>query len=276
MEQILQYGTLALFCRARCRDSGGIALYQAVRGPLLISMLLTLLFGFMHWMPYKEARRTGGARVDAPGLQPALPVAGDPGLVLFLRGGAGWESAPRCLDYNRCATPMSVISTFIPPCHSMPQPRTRGRARPMPTGLRVARRLLSSPVTSRGKALRELRLARPLDFAAVTDHAELLGEVSLCQTPGSATYDSWQCLVYRHAPRVAYYLFNYTAARRGGSATAARMAVSAARRRLVRGRKSSKRQQQLMIAVQTAVSPVSWAMNGPAPRGRRWAICTVT
>jgi len=67
------------------------------------------------------------------------------------------------------------------------------------------------PYREDGSAMRELRLQRPLDFAAVTDHAELFGEVDMCGAPGSATYDTWQCMVYRGAPRVAYYLFNFTA-----------------------------------------------------------------
>ncbi|MBW2363193.1 MAG: DUF3604 domain-containing protein [Deltaproteobacteria bacterium] len=37
------------------------------------------------------------------------------------------------------------------------------------------------------------RLERPLDFAAVTDHAEALGAVSLCTTPGTEEYGSALC-----------------------------------------------------------------------------------
>ena len=44
---------------------------------------------------------------------------------------------------------------------------------------------------------RSSRLARALDFAAVTDHAEWLGEVSLCARPGSTAYDSRTCRTYR-------------------------------------------------------------------------------
>ena len=65
------------------------------------------------------------------------------------------------------------------------------------------------PWTEDGDGLRSLQLRRPLDFAMVSDHAELIGEVAMCNTPGLEGHNSWQCLVYRHWPRAAFYLFNY-------------------------------------------------------------------
>ena len=67
------------------------------------------------------------------------------------------------------------------------------------------------PWADNGDAQRNLQLGRPLDFAMVSDHAELIGEVKMCTTPEIAGYDSWQCLVYRYIPRGAFYLFNYMA-----------------------------------------------------------------
>ena len=64
------------------------------------------------------------------------------------------------------------------------------------------------PFAADGTPLRTVRLERPLDFAAVTDHAEQIGEVRLCRTPGSPGYDAWACRLYRRFPRVAFFVMN--------------------------------------------------------------------
>ena len=69
------------------------------------------------------------------------------------------------------------------------------------------------PWLENGEALRQLKPERPLDFAAVTDHAELLGEREICNNPEQEGYGSWQCKLYRHWPRGAFFLFNTQAAR---------------------------------------------------------------
>ncbi len=66
-----------------------------------------------------------------------------------------------------------------------------------------------------GVPQRHLQLDRPLDFAAVTDHAELLGEVALCTDPESFAHGTLYCRTFRAFPRVAFFLFNTTAAMGG-------------------------------------------------------------
>jgi len=61
-----------------------------------------------------------------------------------------------------------------------------------------------------GKPLRTVQLRRPLDFAAVTDHAELLGEVRICTVPGMAGHNSVPCLLFRHLPRISFFVTNLT------------------------------------------------------------------
>lgn len=72
-------------------------------------------------------------------------------------------------------------------------------------------RIPVQPYDAEGRGLRSLQLARPLDFNMVTDHAELFGEVNICETPGTEGHKSWQCLIYRHWEKGAFYLFNTSA-----------------------------------------------------------------
>jgi hypothetical protein len=64
------------------------------------------------------------------------------------------------------------------------------------------------PFDEEGRPARTLRLARPLDFAVVTDHAELLGETHICSTPGAPGHDSWVCRLVRFAPQLGYIAVN--------------------------------------------------------------------
>jgi hypothetical protein len=61
------------------------------------------------------------------------------------------------------------------------------------------------PLGPDGKGTRSIRLDRPLDFAAVTDHSEFLGEVEACTLPESPAFNSSSCRELRRGgnPAVA-------------------------------------------------------------------------
>lgn len=67
--------------------------------------------------------------------------------------------------------------------------------------------LMIPPLDADGKGTQKVRLARPLDFAAVTDHSEYLGEVDACLTPGAPGYDSHTCKYYRLRDMGAFTLW---------------------------------------------------------------------
>lgn len=64
------------------------------------------------------------------------------------------------------------------------------------------------PFDADGRSLRTVQLDRALDFAAVTDHAEQIGEVHLCRTPGAPGHGSLVCRLYRRFPRIAFFVMN--------------------------------------------------------------------
>ena len=62
------------------------------------------------------------------------------------------------------------------------------------------------PFAANGKG-RTVRLSRPLDFTALTEHAEFLGEVNLCRTPGNPAYKTNACSRYRKRDSNSVILF---------------------------------------------------------------------
>lgn len=56
---------------------------------------------------------------------------------------------------------------------------------------------------------RTLKIDRPLDFAAVTDHSEYLAEVESCTVPGSPGYDSSSCQTFRTGGNNAVVAFAF-------------------------------------------------------------------
>lgn len=74
------------------------------------------------------------------------------------------------------------------------------------------------PYDADGQPLRSLRLSRPLDFVALSDHAEFLGVVESCVDASAAGFDSDTCRDYRDAPDAAFIRLNLNLAAPQGSA----------------------------------------------------------
>jgi hypothetical protein len=79
----------------------------------------------------------------------------------------------------------------------------------------LGERIPVQPYDPDGNGLRSTQIARPLDFAAVTDHSEFFGETEICTHPEYAGYNSPECQFYRAQPAQAFLAFNAQLAERG-------------------------------------------------------------
>jgi hypothetical protein len=107
------------------------------------------------------------------------------------------EAREPCADHNPLRNvyygDLHVHTTYSFDAHAFDVGTTPDQAYRFAQGAPVA----LPPLDASGHGTQTLRIAQPLDFAAVTDHSEYLGEVEVCTTPGSATYDSATCQAYR-------------------------------------------------------------------------------
>jgi len=65
------------------------------------------------------------------------------------------------------------------------------------------------PVDENGLGTRTLQIDRPLDFAAVTEHAEFLGEVEACLDPESGAYDDPECHTFRERTDSSFVIMGF-------------------------------------------------------------------
>ena len=136
---------------------------------------------------------------------PAATTAGDPAAPSGRPYPVSEKRAP-CADYDPLRRPF-FGDTHVHTAYSFDASTQDTRNTPR-DAYRFARgqALGIQPYDEEGKPLRTIRLERPLDFVAVTDHAELLGDVHLCMTPGSASYSSIICWIHRNWPNLAFRL----------------------------------------------------------------------
>ena len=70
----------------------------------------------------------------------------------------------------------------------------------------MGERMGIQPYDDEDNPQRFIQLDRPLDFVSLSDHAELLGEVNLCTTPGTWTYWHPVCVAHRSSGTLSMIL----------------------------------------------------------------------
>jgi hypothetical protein len=63
------------------------------------------------------------------------------------------------------------------------------------------------PYDDKDQPTRHIRIDRPLDFTAVTDHSEFMGEMRMCNTSGETGYWHPVCIAHRWWPQLSFGTF---------------------------------------------------------------------
>jgi hypothetical protein len=63
------------------------------------------------------------------------------------------------------------------------------------------------PYNDEGRATRQIQIDRPLDFTAVTDHSEFMGEMRMCMNSGQPGYWHPVCIAHRYLPQYSFGTF---------------------------------------------------------------------
>ena len=130
------------------------------------------------------------------------------GMLMLGDASAGAEAAPRCREHDPMRQPF-FGDTHVHTAFSFDAMGQGTRATPA-DAYRYARGepIGLPPFDATGRPLRRHQLRRPLDWAMVSDHSELLGETRICETPGMPGHDAYACRVMRRWPLLGYALIN--------------------------------------------------------------------
>jgi hypothetical protein len=148
------------------------------------------------------------------GVAPALLAAGSLALGLGVAPAPGGAAAAPTEQREPCADRDPLRRPFFGDLHVHTayslDASTQGTRNLPRDAYRFARgeRVGLQPHAADGTPRRHAQLGRPLDFAAVTDHAEFFGETRICNDPSLAGHDSVVCGVYRRWPRLAFFVMN--------------------------------------------------------------------
>ncbi len=162
-----------------------------------------------------QSRTSGAMRAGVAGVLALLVACEAADRSTVASDGPGNRQPPtgerRCLHYNPERQPL-FGDLHVHTVYSL-DANTQGTILTPHDAYRFAlgERLGIQPYSAQGTALRHTQIARPLDFAATTDHAELFGEVEICTNPDYLEYNAPECVFYREFPDQSFIVFNLAA-----------------------------------------------------------------